>query len=284
MKAHAQDYARRGLPVLPCVAHGKVPITKHGLKDATADEQTVRDWWHKWPTANVAIRTGDIFDVLDVDGEEGLDELSRLVGGDDVVVSDGPCVRTPSGGAHFYFEPTGLGNKARFAPGLDWRGAGGYVIAVPSIGANDVAYEWHVEDGVTFDLERDLVPVPGWLRELLEKPRVPNVGNGDRLSGRVAPADEGAGTRTPRFARFTQSKSATYLAHALEGEACAVAGAPVGTRNDQLNRSTHTLARLPELGANEITDVMLAAASAAGLPEREAAQTIRSALEARGVA
>src|SRR5262249_33946730 len=153
----ALDYAHRGYPVLPCVAHGKQPITEHGLKDASTDEHTVRGWSRKWPMANVAIRTGDRFDVLDVDD---LDALAELVGGDDTIISCGPCVNTPGGGAHLYFEPTGLGNRAKFTPGCDWRGKGGYIIAPPSrIG--EASYRWHEEAGETFDLDRPLVPVPG---------------------------------------------------------------------------------------------------------------------------
>ena len=74
------------------------------------------------------------------------------------------------------------------------------------------------------------------------------------------------------------------MATALEDEARTVAGASVGTRNDQLNRSTHTLARLEELDGETIAGVMLEAALAAGLGDSEALRTIRSALDARGVA
>jgi hypothetical protein len=281
----ARAYAARGYPVFPCAAHGKKPITRRGLKDATADARRVRDWWHLWPTANVAIRTGDVFDVLDVDGDEGLDELSRLAGGDDAVIPCGPCARTPRGGAHLYFEPSGLGNKASFAPGLDWRGAGGYVIAPPSLGPNGTSYEWHEEHGEVFDLDRPLVPVPGWLRALLEERRAPNAQNADRQNRSLVDVRERPGTRPSGFwSQFEQPKSGNYNAAALEDEAAAVAGAPVGTRNDQLNRSTHTLARLEGLDAETIVDVMRAAAARAGLTEREALRTIRSALEARGVA
>jgi hypothetical protein len=277
----ARVYARAGYPVMPVVAHGKVPLTKHGLKDATDDERAVRDWFHKWHTANVGIRTGDVFDVLDVDGDEGLDTLSEFAGGDDVVVPCGPCACTPSGGAHLYFSPTGLGNKVRFAPGLDWRGAGGYVIVPPSLGPNGTDYEWHHEFGETFDLDRPLVPAPEWLLWLLEGKAV--VGADGRI--RRVVFSECRGTRGSGFwSKFEQPKSANYTMAALEAEARAVAGAAVGTRNDQLNRSVHTLARLDDLDMKAVVEVMLAAAVKAGLPEREAIGTIRSALEARGVA
>jgi hypothetical protein len=52
---------------------------------------------------------------------------------------------TPNG-VHLYFLPTGLGNRARFRPGLDWRGAGGYVIAPPSVGVDGTVYRWFLDD------------------------------------------------------------------------------------------------------------------------------------------
>src|SRR5262245_26476568 len=55
-----------------CDHIGKHPRTKHGLKEATTDETTIRNWWHKWPHANIAIATGEDSNlvVLDVDGHK----------------------------------------------------------------------------------------------------------------------------------------------------------------------------------------------------------------------
>ena len=178
-------YVHRGLAVVPiydapnghcscgrddCDRPAKHPRTEHGLHDATTDLATIEAWWHEWPTANVAVRTGLVHDVFDID-PDGLETLSGLVGGDDMVISCGSCASTPRGGAHLWCEPTGLGNKTGFLPGLDWRGVNGYEIVPPSIGANGVPYEWHEENGELFDFERPLVPAPGWLRALLESPR-----------------------------------------------------------------------------------------------------------------
>jgi hypothetical protein len=51
-------------------------------------------------------------------------------------------VYTPRGGRHLYVAPSGDGNAANFRPGLDYRGAGGYVVAPPSIGPNGKRYDW----------------------------------------------------------------------------------------------------------------------------------------------
>ena len=54
---------------------------------------------------------------------------------------------TPRDGRHLYFSwpPTGpsIRNSAsRIGLGIDVRGAGGYVVAPPSIGSNGIAYAW----------------------------------------------------------------------------------------------------------------------------------------------
>jgi hypothetical protein len=81
------------------------------------------------------------------------------------------------------------------------------------------------------------------------------------------------------------AKTSSYAAAALTGEADKVRTAHKGSRNNTLNASTYTLGR-PDLGldAETITSIMLAAGLDAGLDEREAKRTIRSALEKRGLA
>jgi Bifunctional DNA primase/polymerase, N-terminal len=265
----ALDFVARGVPVFPCASRAKKPLTPNGYKNATTVADGVRQWWLRQPDANVATPTGLTFDVFDVD-PDGLNALFDQYGDDTAVITEGPCVRTPRGGVHLYYEPTGLGNKAGFRPGWDWRGTGGYVLLPPSVGPNGVTYTWHEEGGVTFDLDRPLPTVPSWLYELLEPPRtIP-----------LAPIPPAPTSLSARL----NAKSPKYTAAALEAEAHAVASAAVGTRNDQLNRSTHTLARLDELDPTTIETVMLAAALDAGLDEREALGTIRSALKARGLA
>lgn len=49
-------YARRGWPMIPC--SGKRPTLPHGLLEASTDAETVAEWWRRWPSANVAVRTG----------------------------------------------------------------------------------------------------------------------------------------------------------------------------------------------------------------------------------
>jgi hypothetical protein len=81
------------------------------------------------------------------------------------------------------------------------------------------------------------------------------------------------------------AKGPAYAARALEGEAEAVATAPVGLRAITLNTSAWTLAR-PELDelvdADDIEAALVPAAVDAGLSEREARSIVRGALRRRG--
>ncbi len=143
----ALDYVARGWAVFPCKPRAKVPATIDGFKSATTDADTVREWWRRWPEANVAIRTGAESDlvVLDVDVQHGgagtLAELERERG----KLPKTPRVLTGGGGQHVYFRHPGdeVRNSAgRLGPGLDVRGDGGYVVAPPSVHENGRDYKW----------------------------------------------------------------------------------------------------------------------------------------------
>lgn len=122
-----------------CPSPAKHPRTGHGLHDATGDVDTVKAWWRRWPQANIGLRTGITFDVIDVDVEHHADPPKpngylaladlRERGALPEVLGR---VFTSRGGAHLYVPVTGRGNKAGLYPGIDYRGAGGYVVAPPS--------------------------------------------------------------------------------------------------------------------------------------------------------
>jgi hypothetical protein len=138
---HALGYARRGWPVFPCAPGEKNPATRHGYRNATTDEHQITAWFGHGPDWNLAIATGTPGpDVLDIDDHgpagNGFAALARLR---DAGLLDGATayVRTPSGGLHAYF--AGSGQRNGHLPGshLDFRSAGGYVLAPPShVGGN----------------------------------------------------------------------------------------------------------------------------------------------------
>jgi hypothetical protein len=153
----AVGYARRRWPVLPlwwpigdgcacndrgCRSQGKHPCAQlvlHGLNDATIDVAIVESWWSRAPQANIGLRTGVVFDVLDAETPDALDALDAR--GD--TVCGGPFVATGGGGFHAYFAPSGRGNRTRLdGLAIDWRGVGGYVVAPPSMHASGRRYGW----------------------------------------------------------------------------------------------------------------------------------------------
>jgi hypothetical protein len=140
----ALAYAARAWPVLACRPRGKTPLLEHGLHDATLDPDQIRAWWARHPAANVGLRTGVAFDVLDVDGPAGESALNGALPDAEAEPVDGPTVATGRGW-HVYLAPTGRGNRAGVVVGVDWRGAGGYVVAPPSIHPRGATYPWELE-------------------------------------------------------------------------------------------------------------------------------------------
>jgi hypothetical protein len=131
----ALAYAQRGWPVFPCWPGQKNPMTDHGFKDATTDPARIRAWWAAQPDANVAIATGAPGpDVLDVDvrpegnGFAAYNRLKRA----GLLYGASALVRTRAGGLHAYYAGTAqtCGKLPRHF--LDFKAAGGYVIAPPS--------------------------------------------------------------------------------------------------------------------------------------------------------
>lgn len=122
-----------GLRVFPIQAGLKLPHKgTRGFKDATTDPDTIRAWWERWPDSNLAIATGHLIDVVDIDGAAGQHSRCRNWGMfEDLHVL--ATVTTPrAGGMHLYVPARGVGNKAGLLPCIDYRGDGGYVLAPPS--------------------------------------------------------------------------------------------------------------------------------------------------------
>lgn len=189
LQRHAEYYTKNmGLPVFPC--NGKTPATPNGCKDATTDPARIAEWWGR-STYNVAIATGNGIVVLDVDadhergkfGDETLEGLEQQYG----KLPDTWTCLTGGGGVHYYFacaDPA-LTVGAGFAPGLDYRGAGGYVVAPPSIHpTTGRAYEWEASSTPT---SVPLAPLPDWLHRLMlqGKRDKPNKAKGKEAPGKV---------------------------------------------------------------------------------------------------
>lgn len=276
----AIDYAQRGWAVFPCHAPAETPggcscrradcgsPAKHprvagGLTVASRDAQAIRRWWDRWPSANVAVRTGALSGlvVLDVDPAHGGDATLEALLTDHGPLPEGLVVRTGSGGRHLYFaHPGGVvrnDNGRRLGPGLDIRGDGGYIIAPPSRHATGGLYHWEAQRHV-------LPPLPDWIEARLRQPVKPSLP--------PPPAVPPSGRRTSAWARA-----------ALERELDRVSASPEGARNDTLNRASFSLSQIVAGGAldgPEVEHLLLERALAAGLSEREARATITSGFSA----
>lgn len=156
----ALTYAGRGWHVFP--VRQKEPLTTHGFKDASADEDEIRAWWNTYRDAGVAIATGAVSGlvVLDEDTPKGgagaLVELEQRIG----KLPKTYTVLTGGGGRHYYFShPGGIVpcSAGKLGDGLDVRADGGYVVAAPSSHASGRPYK------VLHD--RALAPFPAALLE-----------------------------------------------------------------------------------------------------------------------
>ncbi|AUY50988.1 bifunctional DNA primase/polymerase [Streptomyces sp. CB01881] len=170
-------------------------------------------------------------------------------------------VRTPSGGTHLYFAApagSGLRNTAGergtgLGRWIDTRAGGGYVVAAGSTVAGH-RYEAVLDTGP--------VPLPAWLHTLLAPP--------PRPATPVVPLSSRAGRRPG------------YADAALRNESANVANAAEGNRNWTLTRAARALGRFVadgRLSRGEVEDALKGAAEQAGLPARDAAATITSALD-----
>lgn len=133
---HALAYAERGWPVFPCLRGQKIPATRHGYRDSTTDHEQITAWFGQHPGWNLAIATGVPGpDVLDIDkrgpGQHGY-EWFRHLRTAGLIRDASTYVLTPSGGAHVYFKGSQQRNGHLPRHHLDFRSAGGYVLAPPS--------------------------------------------------------------------------------------------------------------------------------------------------------
>ena len=135
----ALAFATAGLPVFPCAANGKRPLTVSGFHDASSDIGQVRAWWSRWPRANIGVPTGRTsgIDVVDIDVKSvgaGFAAIERAHAAG-LVEGELARVRTPSGGMHVYFPASETRPQRCWqaaAAHVDFRGEGGYIVVPPS--------------------------------------------------------------------------------------------------------------------------------------------------------
>jgi putative DNA primase/helicase len=279
----ALTYAARGWPVLPlhtptanagcscrrdCSHPGKHPRVRSGKDHAagSTDPRQITKWWRKWPDANVGIVTGapSGLVVLDCDPRNGGDESLkawRLAHGDLPVT---PTSQTGGGGSHrFLAHPGGEIRIKNIAPGLDIKADGGIIVAPPSLHASGSRYQWEAS---LSPIDVDPAAVPEGLASLLRPP----------VRTAAAPSHVA-------LLNGNEAPLRRYAEGAARRSYAAVTEAPVGWRNNALNKAAFDLGRFSKLALLDraaVEESLRSAASSAGLPPVEAEATIRSGLDA----
>lgn len=277
LHAAALSYASHGWPVVPlwwpvdgrcacpqaeqCPSPGKHPLTPHGLDDASMDPATLADWSEQWPQANVGLRTGVAFDVLDLDSDAAGIWLANHALEQGAPMPEcwgwGPMAATGKG-SHLYYAPTGAGNRSRVAgvDGFDWRGRGGYVVAPPSLHVSGRRYEWHPDCGP----DTPIPAAPDFLVDLVV--RKPQPASSPQPASQLSQLSHGT---------WSPSGLIATVATAAEGE-----------RNQALNWAAHKVGL--DVAAGKVDDAtaivaleqLAVAAERTGLRSSEVDATIRS--------
>ena len=257
-------YAKKGIPVFP--RRNKIPLTKHGYKDATTDQNQIKKWWTKWPKAEIGIPTGSrsgIF-VVDVDigpNKEGMESLKKL----EAEYGPMPITKiqqTPSGGLHYLFEfpknppPNAkLGiTRHRIGKDIETFGEKGAFTIAPSEMTDETTYKW-----INNSQSTKLAKIPFWLMLLLQKPDKPI-------------------TKTNINKTITSDIHQQNLLNKIFNE---MREAPEGNRNNTLNRLGFWLGQLvskkqfPESAKDTLCEIAIEI----GLNKEEAKTTINNSFK-----
>lgn len=144
MLQEALRYLNLGYSIIPVDRHKKPLISWKEFQERKASEDEVKQWYVRYPDANIGIVTGAIskLTVFDQDSEEVRQEFLSTLPED----FQSPEAKTPNGYHTFCcFDPT-IKNKVGIIPGLDIRSEGGYVVAPPSKNGKG-GYKWLKDPG-----------------------------------------------------------------------------------------------------------------------------------------
>ncbi|MEV8565675.1 bifunctional DNA primase/polymerase [Streptomyces sp. NPDC051322] len=206
--AHALSAAERGLPVIPLsrtklpalpsphrgepgpavLCRGECGRPGHGVHDATTDPATVRALFAAAPWATgygiACGRSPHHLIGIDLDTKAETDSaaaLQRLALKHLFTIPETVVVLTPSGGSHLWL--TGPPDRvvpnsaSRLAPGIDIRGAGGYLVGPGSLTAHGI---YRLAPGTAHLAP---APCPRALLRLLTPPARPRYSTGRPVQG-----------------------------------------------------------------------------------------------------
>ena len=270
----AQRYAEMGWAVFPVVPGDKVPMTEHGVDDASPDWEDVRLWWQQTPEASIGLACGEVSRVwvLDVDTRtprsaaglvpnlSGTDALSAL----EFEHGELPKTMTSTtggGGKHVFFNlPPNLKVRNRVnvklddgrRTGLDVRSTGGYVILPPSVHASGRAYDWSIRSPIADS--------PEWLLKLLFDSGGPGA--------QVVPLP---------VIPFAREATKAYAQGALRRAAEAIASCGQGSRHETIVREASSIGRYVAAGllnAEVAAQTLIAAGMNVGKPRTEVERAV----------
>jgi hypothetical protein len=155
----ALDYARRGWRILPlhaitlsgvctcgsvaCRSLGRHIRIPNGVKDATTDQEVIRNWWQKTATTQVGVATGDGLLVIEIDVRRG-GSLEKFV--NFYALADTTLMQTRGGGWQLYFSynPALVIRNTRDAlgTGISTRGDGSFVVPPATRDASGKPFSW----------------------------------------------------------------------------------------------------------------------------------------------
>lgn len=195
---YALRYAERGLRVLPIRERAKEPLVEHGVHDASSDKARIREWWKRWPTANVAIAVPESWSVVDVDPRNGGDREIERLQRKHVALPATITARTGSGGVHMLFaRPAGLRLRGKLAPGVDFLSSGRYFLVAPSIHPCGGRYQWTSQRGT------EIAHAPKWLLDLATPPPDPDPAPSKHIELRSRPTAPDVIERARRYLAAT---------------------------------------------------------------------------------
>lgn len=154
-----------GWALLPIAPGKKIPLTTHGVLDATADIEIIHRWYEEWPDAGVAVGlAASGLAVLDCDprngGDESFERLTERIGD----LPDTLHALTGGGGRHWFFKAPTWVKKSVLDDGLELLAGNGYAILPPTVHPSGRQYEWELScrpENVTLAFLPDVLAARG---------------------------------------------------------------------------------------------------------------------------
>ena len=257
---YARRYAEKGWRLLP--VYGKKPAIENWPEEATTDMGAIKAWF-SGNQYNIGVATGERsgFWVLDIDGQEGIRQLTELIEENDFDFPETVRQNTGGGGVHYFFkyDKRIKKNSVKKLGNIDVRTDGGQCVLPPSKHTSGTVYKWTHEKGTPIE------KAPEWLIKLItktekeqkERVKIEEIEDGSRNDTlyRLACKYRNEGMEEPELMSLVQSINENRCKTPLEVEeiklivSSAIKHAP--TKEIKPERTFHDLLQRPKQRANE---------------------------------